>query len=108
VVSAGDGNDLIYLPSTYGNGNYLIDGGNGIDTLIVNKPSYKFHIVSYDKDFLIQSVGGFDAVSLLQSVENIKFSDFLLDTTSLTKTATLPHSSIVNLVELYIASLRCP
>lgn len=75
TISAGAGNDTIILPGGTGNGNYFIDGGPGIDKLVVPQASSIFNIVRYGSDFLLQSKDGSQGVSLLRSVENIQFSD---------------------------------
>ena len=58
------------------NGNYLINGGPGIDTVVVGKNVSSYKVVPYqDNKFLLQNLPGTDAVSLLNQVERLKFTD---------------------------------
>jgi Domain of unknown function (DUF4214)/Bacterial Ig-like domain len=47
-----------------------------------------------------------NSVDTYSSISSIKFADFTLDTSMLTKTASLSHSNIVDLVQLYVASFN--
>ena len=75
IIAASAGNDTIVLPAGAGNGNYLIDGGEGTDVVQLSQLSSQFTILSYNGDFLLQSKDGSDGVSLLRSTESIQFSD---------------------------------
>lgn len=75
IVSAAAGGDVITLPAGSGNGNYLIDGGAGIDTLVVGRASRDFDLVPYGTDFLLQNKAGATGVSLLRTVEKVQFTD---------------------------------
>ena len=75
VITALAGNDVVVLPNGTSNGNYLIDGGPGVDTLQLAPLSSQFNIVTYGGDFLLQSKDGSAGVSLLHSIESIKFGD---------------------------------
>jgi Domain of unknown function (DUF4214) len=112
------GDDTFYeqeRPLKYSDNFY---GGDGIDTAVYAAKSTAFTIASSNSIYDVQSkasnLSGFvisdntKALNTLQisQVEKIQFSDFTLDTTSLTKTAALPHAQIVNLVELYVASFN--
>lgn len=79
MISTGAGDDTISLPNGTGNGNYLIDGGSGNDTVVVPQASTAFHVAAYGSDFLLQSKDGSEGVSLLRSIEHIKFSDTTTD-----------------------------
>jgi hypothetical protein len=75
IITALAGNDTVVLPSGTGNGNYLIDGGPGADTLQLGQLSSQFNLVTYNGDFLLQSKDGSQGVSLLRAIETIQFSD---------------------------------
>jgi VCBS repeat protein len=75
IVDLGAGDDLVELPAAPGNGNYLILGGIGNDTLVVNRNSDDFEIVPYGDGFILQSIQGTDGVTLLRSVEEVQFAD---------------------------------
>jgi hypothetical protein len=75
IITALAGNDTVVLPSGTGNGNYLIDGGPGADTLQLGQLSSQFNLVTYNGDFLLQSKDGSQGVSLLRAIETIQFAD---------------------------------
>lgn len=75
LVNAGNGDDSITLPTTLGNGNYLIDGGAGSDVVHVARISADYIVRQYGADYILQNKNGADAISLLRSVETISFSD---------------------------------
>ena len=113
-----DGNDRFIEKQKLIKYNDIFYGGNGIDTAIYQFKSSNFSITSsntiWDDQAQKSNLIGFiisdntKAINTLQinQVEGIQFSDFTIDTTSLTKTAALSHSNVVNLVELYIASFN--
>ncbi|MCK1498282.1 Ig-like domain-containing protein [Bradyrhizobium sp. 188] len=78
TIAACAGDDTVILPFGSGNGNYVIDGGPGADTVVLPAPSTQFNVVSYQGDFLLQSKDGSDGVSLLHDVECIQFSDQII------------------------------
>src|SRR5262249_21675052 len=97
TISALAGDDAVILPAGAGNGNYFIDGGSGIDTLVVSQASSTFSIVRYGSDFLLQSKDGSQGVSLLRSIEDIQFSDqsvVLDNTVHLTAPATIQQDHL--------------
>jgi len=88
-------------------GNDTFDGNGGSDIVFYkgtsNQYSIKFTIPSIA---ISDNLTGRDGTDSLKNIQAIKFNDFTLDATSLTKTAALSHTNIVNLVELYIASFN--
>jgi len=112
------GNDKFYENQKVIKYSDFFYGGDGIDTAVYSNKSSNFTITSSNKIWDDQAqksnLSGFiisdntKTINTLQinQVEKIQFSDFTLDTTSLTKTAALSHTNIVNLVELYIASFN--
>jgi hypothetical protein len=103
------------------NNNDVFFGGDGTDTAIFSKNSKLFTIQSsstivdksqkvtgtvYTSGYIISDNTKSINTLEISQVEKIQFGDLTLDTTSLTKTASLSHSSIVDLVELYIASFN--
>jgi len=112
------GDDTLYYSQNLIKYNDIFYGGDGTDTVVYTGNSKNFSISSsnaiYDDQTKLNNLSGFvisdntKAVNTLQinQVEKIQFSDFTLDTTSLTKTAALPHAQIVNLVQLYVASFN--
>lgn len=75
IVSGGAGDDEIVLPSGLGNGNYLLDGGTGNNSVVVSQPFSDFALVKYGADYLLQNKAGADGVSLLRSIQTVAFSD---------------------------------
>ena len=113
-----DGNDTLYENQKLIKYNDIFYGGAGTDTAVFSAKSSYFNIMSsnsiYDDQSKVSNLSGFvisdntKAVNTLQinQVEKIQFSDFTLDTTSLTKTANLSKAALVSIVELYIASFN--
>jgi len=58
------------------NGNYLINGGSGIDKVVVGDKASFYKVVLYQENkYLLQNPAGTHAVSLLNQVERLQFSD---------------------------------
>jgi len=58
------------------NGNYLINGGSGIDKVVVGDKASFYKVVLYqDNKYLLQNPAGTHAVSLLNQVERLQFTD---------------------------------
>jgi hypothetical protein len=75
IVAAGEGDDTIMLPKNIGNGNYLLDGGLGNDTVVVTRYLADTNLVKYGTDTLLQNKTGIDGVSLLRSIETLVFAE---------------------------------
>jgi hypothetical protein len=75
VITTSGGNNKIILPTAPGNGNYLINGGSGINTVIEGKSISLFNLVPYAGQFLLQCPSGIDSVSLLNGVQRVVFTD---------------------------------
>ncbi|MFZ6765876.1 DUF4214 domain-containing protein [Undibacterium sp. Di26W] len=75
IIAAGEGDDTIMLPKNIGNGNYLLDGGLGNDTVVVTRYLADSDLVKYGTDTLLQNKTGIDGVSLLRSIETVVFAE---------------------------------
>jgi hypothetical protein len=75
VINTSSGNNKIILSPAPGNGNYLINGGSGINTVIEGKSISLFNLVPYSGQFLLQCPSGIDSVSLLNGVQRVVFTD---------------------------------
>ena len=98
-LNAGLGDDTIYAPTWSAS----IDGGQGTNLTIFTNSS-KLYSLSYKSSSLTVTTNSIS--DTLYNIQKVTFSDLTIDTTSLTKTAALSHTNIVNLVELYIASFN--
>lgn len=82
-IQAGDGNDEIYAPL----GTNLIDGGAGIDTLVVYEGMRSAYVLSKSADGRVYLEGpglnGTTVRSLLTDVERIQFNDGTVETLDL-------------------------
>jgi hypothetical protein len=71
-----NGNDTINLPKDDGGyGNYLIDGGDGYDATIINQQRSSFSLLREGSSYILRDKTGANGVSILVSIENIKFTD---------------------------------
>ena len=97
------GNDTFY--SNEGNDTFNGNGGN--DIVIYHGASKDYFLTVQDNNcFVSDRIMGRDGSDKVIDIQNIQFTDTMIDMTSLTKTAALPHSQIVDLVELYVASFN--
>jgi len=101
-VNAGNGNDTIKLMDS----GHSIDGSSGYNTVIYNLSNSKNYKISNNSSGLNVYSTSQGLTDSLANIQKISFNDITLDTTSFTKTASLSHTNIVNLVELYIASFN--
>ncbi len=97
IVSGGDGDDRIILPAAAGNGNYLIIGGSGNNSVVVGQAYAGFNLVKYNSDYLLQNKAGLDGVSLLRQIETVVFTDatVAIDSTDANKTITATAAGVV-------------
>ncbi len=89
VIDAGGGDDQIYAPI----GRNVIDGGTGVDTLIVyegNLSDYQLiHLDNGANRLTGPGLSGLQVINELRNVERIRFNDQLVELTD----AYTPHSS---------------
>ena len=102
------GNDTFYDT----NANSLpahIDGGLGNNTSTYSDPASKYNISYSLNSTEIKHVANTAAPNVddtLVNIQNIRFADQSVDTSSISKTAALAHSQIVGLTQLYVASFN--
>lgn len=82
ILSGLGGNDQFILPTPRGNGDYLIDGGGGTNSVVLARSYSDFDIVAYGSDYLLQNKTGLDAVSLLRSIQTVQFADATVSLTN--------------------------
>ena len=92
-------NDL--LTSTVGNNS--INGGDGIDTLVISAEIGNYSVTKTATGYTLIDKIGADGVDTLVNVEAIKFSDKSINLTVQAKAASAPQADVTRLVELYTA-----
>jgi hypothetical protein len=112
---SGTGNDFIYGNDsdnslTGGKGNDVIDGSAGSDTAIYSgkRTDYKvvYNIFGDQSIKVIDIVANRDGIDNLVSIENVKFTDYNFDTTTIIKTAQLSSQQVFDIVSLYVATFN--
>jgi hypothetical protein len=90
-----------------GSGDDSITGFGFANTSIYGGVSKEFNISLVGSKIQISDlITNREGTDQLYNIQKIQFNDFTLDTTMLTKTASLSSDQIVDLVELYIASFN--
>jgi hypothetical protein len=84
-------------------GNDTIDGGAGIDTVLVNSSISNYFITKTATGFTLVDKTGLDGTDTLTNIEAIKFSDKTINLTVQAKAASVPSADVTRLVELYTA-----
>ena len=111
----GTGNDFIYGNEsdnslTGGKGNDVIDGSTGNDTAIYSgkRTDYKvvFNIFGDQSIKVIDNVANRDGIDNLVSIENVKFTDYNFDTTTIIKTSQLSSQQVFDITSLYVATFN--
>jgi phospholipase/lecithinase/hemolysin len=108
--------DFIYSTG----GNATITGGPGSDTIMAGagvntsvyggaSKDYAITITSGESVYTVQDKVGTDGTDTLANIQRLQFTDQTINTTNFMATASLPHSQLVELVDLYISYLdRAP
>jgi len=93
---------------TGGPGNDIVDGGGGTNTSVYRgaAKNYKITFTKEAAAFTVQDKVDTDGIDTLISVQNLQFSDRVLDTNWFTKTASLSGVQLTNLVQLYVATFN--
>ena len=88
--------------------NITVDGRGGFDQISFPGYAYQYTLSKNSNDNLvsIQDHLGQGGTDKLLNIQLLNFSDITLDTSWINKTAALPHSQIVGLTQLYIASFN--
>lgn len=86
-----------------GAGNDFVDGGDGVDTAHYSGPSSHYKLVASPTTATVLDRVGTDGFDTLVSIELAQFADRTLDTTWLTKAASVPASQLTDLTDMYIA-----
>jgi hypothetical protein len=99
-----EGNDSL----TGAAGNDKIDGGGGTDTAKYSgaAKNYKVSFTVGSSSVTVQDKVGSDGTDTLSNVETIQFANTTIDTSWLTKTASLSSAQLASLTQLYIASFN--
>ena len=84
-------------------GNDLIDGGGGIDTVVVPTGISNYTVTKTTAGYTLVDKNGFNATDTLTNIEAIKFSDKTINLTVQAKAASAPNADVTRLVELYTA-----
>lgn len=84
-------------------GNDTIDGGGGIDTVLLNSSISNYSVTKTATGFSLVDKTGLDGTDTLLSIESIKFSDKTINLTVQAKAASAPPADVTRLVELYTA-----
>ena len=84
-------------------GNDTIDGGAGIDTVLVNGSISNYSITKTATGVTLVDKTGLDGTDTLTNIEAIKFSDRTINLTVQAKAVSAPQADVTRLVELYTA-----
>jgi hypothetical protein len=102
------GNDIIYDTNANTKSAH-IDGGLGYNTAVYSDKSSSYVLSLQNGSLEVKHIRLNSAPNVddnLVKIQTIKFSDLIIDATSLIKTASLSSTQIASLVELYIASFN--
>jgi len=83
-----------------------IDGSSSVTDVIYQGASTNFDVAYVQGGVLVHNHAQFLGSDFLNNIQTVRFDDVNLDTTSITKTAALAHSQIVDLTQLYVASFN--
>ena len=84
-------------------GNDTIDGGGGIDTVLLNSSISNYSVTKTATGFNLVDKTGLDGTDTLLSIESIKFADKTINLTVQAKATSAPKADVTRLVELYTA-----
>ena len=84
-------------------GNDTIDGGAGIDTVLVNSSISNYSFAKTPTGYTLVDKTGLDGTDTLLNIESIKFADKTINLTVQAKAASAPPADVTRLVELYTA-----
>jgi hypothetical protein len=84
-------------------GNDLIDGGGGIDTVVVPTGISNYTVTKTTAGYTLVDKNGFNGTDTLTNIEAIKFTDKTINLTVQAKAASAPNADVTRLVELYTA-----
>jgi hypothetical protein len=84
-------------------GNDSINGGGGIDTLVVSAGIGNYSVTKTPIGYTLVDRTGSDGTDALLNIESIKFSDKTINLTLQAKAASAPQADVTRLVELYTA-----
>jgi hypothetical protein len=84
-------------------GNDTIDGGAGIDTVLVNSLISNYYFAKTPTGYTLVDKTGLDGTDTLLNIESIKFADKTINLTVQAKAASSPPADVTRLVELYTA-----
>jgi hypothetical protein len=99
VIVGSDVNNLI----TGTSGNDTIDGGGGDNIAAYSQPAQQYTVSTNGNVITVEDRSGHDGTDTLTNIQHLEFQGSRLDTTPLTKAATLPQDQMGSLTELYVA-----
>lgn len=101
TIIGNDANNVI----TGRGGNDTIDGGAGTNTsaYVGGSRNYTVTFTSGTSALTVQDKVGSDGTDLLSNIQRAQFTDQTIDTTMLSKTASLATPQLTELVDLYVA-----
>lgn len=103
--------DFVYLLRAFGGsqgvhvggGNDFMDGGGGVDTAHYSSSSSHYKLVADQSTVTVQDKVEANGLDTLVSVEQVQFTDLMLDTTWFTNAASVAASQFTDLTDMYIA-----
>jgi cyclophilin family peptidyl-prolyl cis-trans isomerase/methionine-rich copper-binding protein CopC len=88
---------------TSSSGNDTVDGGSGVDTLVLNGNLSGYTLTKTGRSYTVRDNTGFDGIDTATNVEALRFTDKTVNLTIQAKAAAAPQADVQNLAELYVA-----